>query len=309
MMKIKLLLLALLFTAIPKGLYAYTNGQIVKINSMNYKVMSSDLHTLAFLNAENLTGELVIPGTVSDGNGTTFTVTRVTFVNGYRCDKITSVRLPDTVTDLDVGVFAGASLESIYISKSVKNIEENANTQLKKVHKYEVADDNPYFKSDSNGALYSRDGKTLRFVPSSIPLTSGAYTVNPDVESITKSCFTLINGLKKITLPPNLKEISVGYPSIAPIDSLEEFAITPGGNTPFTIKEGVLCKDDVLMFYPRNKKTENYKVPDGITTLATFSIVFPWHMKKIDLNQVTNLAKSSLFSAYKLTELTLPKGI
>ena len=309
MMKIKLLLLALLFMAIPKGLYAYTNGQIVKINSMNYKVMSSDLHTLAFLNAENLTGELVIPGTVSDGNGTTFTVTRVTFVNGYRCDKITSVRLPDTVTDLDVGVFAGASLESIYISKSVKNIEENANTQLKKVPKYEVADDNPYFKSDSNGALYSRDGKTLRFVPSSTPLIGGAYTVNPDVESITKSCFTLINGLKKITLPPNLKEISVGYPSIAPIDSLEEFAITPGGITPFTIKEGVLCKDDVLMFYPRNKKTENYKVPDGITTLATFSIVFPWHMKKIDLNQVTNMAKSSLFSAYKLTELTLPKDL
>ena len=42
-MKIKLLLLALLFTAIPKGLYAYTNGQIVKINSMNYKVMSSEV--------------------------------------------------------------------------------------------------------------------------------------------------------------------------------------------------------------------------------------------------------------------------
>lgn len=29
MAKIKLLLLALLFMAIPKGLYAYTNGQIV----------------------------------------------------------------------------------------------------------------------------------------------------------------------------------------------------------------------------------------------------------------------------------------
>ena len=308
-MKIKLLLLALLFTAIPKGLYAYTNGQIVKINSMNYKVMSSDLHTLAFLNADNVVGELVIPGMVPDGKGVIFKVTRVTFVNGYRCDKITSVRLPDTVTDLDVGVFAGASLESIYISKSVKNIEENANTQLKKVPKYEVADDNPYFKSDSNGALYSKDGKTLRFVPSSIPLTSGAYTVNPDVESITKSCFTLIDGLKKITLPPNLKTISVGYPSIAPIDSLEEFAITGGGNTPFTIKEGVLCKDDVLMFYPRNKKTENYKVPDGITSLETFSIAFPWHMKKIDLNQVTNMAKSSLLSAYKLTEVTLPKDL
>ena len=66
MTKIKLLLLALLFTAIPKGLYAYTNGQIVKINSMNYKVMSSDLHTLAFLTADNVVGDF---GDSGNGSG------------------------------------------------------------------------------------------------------------------------------------------------------------------------------------------------------------------------------------------------
>ena len=294
----------------PKGLYAYTNGQIVEINHMNYKVMSSANHTLAFLGPDNsIVGELVIPGTVSDGHGTTFTVTRVSFVGGYKCDKITSVKLPDTVTDLDVGVFAGASLESIYISKSVKNIEENANTQLKKVPKYKVADDNPYFKSDANGALYSKDGKTLRFVPSSVPLDNGAYTVNSGVEKITKSCFTLISGLKKIILPPNLKEVSVGYPSIAPIDELEEFEIASGGNTPYTTKEGVLCKGDVLIFYPRAKNVVDYKVPDGITTLATFSIAYPRDMKTIDLNQVTSMEKSSLLAAYKLTTITLPKDL
>lgn len=110
MAKIKLLLLTLLFMAIPKGLYAYTNGQIVKIDGMNYKVMSSALHTLAFLNAENVTGHLEIPGTVPDGHGITFTVTRVSFVGGYTCKNITSVKLPETVTDLDVGVFKDASL-------------------------------------------------------------------------------------------------------------------------------------------------------------------------------------------------------
>lgn len=177
MAKIKLLLLALLFVAIPKGLYAYTNGQIVKIDHMNYKVMSIDLRKLAFLNADNtVVGHLEIPGIVKDGQGTTFTVTRVSFVGGYTCEKITSVKLPETVTDLDVGVFSGASLESITLSKNVQNIAENANTQVKKVPKYIVPSDNPYFKSDDKGALYSKDGKTLRFVPSSIPLVNGAYT-------------------------------------------------------------------------------------------------------------------------------------
>lgn len=84
MAKIKLLLLALLFMAIPKGLYAYTNGQIVNIKHMNYKVTSVALHQLAFLNADNtVVGQLVIPGKVSDNKGTIFTVTRVSFIGRY----------------------------------------------------------------------------------------------------------------------------------------------------------------------------------------------------------------------------------
>lgn len=310
MAKIKLLLLALLFIAIPKGLYAYTNGQIVNINHMNYKVLSTAERRLAFLNADNtVVGHLAIPGIVKDGLGTTFTVTRVSFIGRYTCENITSVELPETVTDLDVGVFSGASLEFITIPKSVQHIEENANTQLKKVPKYIVATDNPHFKSDDKGALYSKDGKTLRFVPSSIPLVNGAYTVNSSVEKITKSCFTLINGLKKINLPPNLKEVSVGYPSIAPIESLEEFAMPTVGTTPYKIIEGVLCKDNELVFYPRAKPVVDYKVPDGITSLANFSIAYPKDMEKINLNQVTTMAKSSLLAAYKLTEVTLPKHL
>ena len=184
--------------AIPKGLYAYTNGQIVNINHMNYKVLSTAERRLAFLNADNtVVGHLAIPGIVQDGLGTTFTVTRVSFIGRYTCENITSVKLPETVTHLDVGVFSGASLESIYISKSVEKIEENANTQLKKVPKYTVDPANLHFMADAAGALYSKDGKTLRFVPSSITLDNGAYTVASNVEKITKSCFSLIDGLKK----------------------------------------------------------------------------------------------------------------
>ena len=311
MKKIKLLLLLLLLSVIPTGLYAYTNGQIVKIGHMNYKVTSVDLHQLAFLNADStVVGHLVIPGTVPDNKGTIFTVTRVSFVGGYTCEKITSVKLPETVTHLDVGVFSGAKLESIYISKSVEKIEENANTQLKKVPKYTVDPANLHFIADAAGALYSKDGKTLRFVPSSITLDNdGAYTVPSNVEKITKSCFTQIDGLKKINLPPNLKEVSVGYPSIAPIETLEEFAMPTVGSTPYSIKDGVLCKGNELIFYPRAKHEVNYTVPNGITSLATFSIAYPKDMEKIDLNQVTTMAKSSLLAAYKLTEVTLPKDL
>ena len=309
MKKIKLRLLVLLLSVIPIGLYAYTNGQIVKLNGMNYKVTSVALHQLAFLNAENVVGHLVIPQTVPDNKGITFTVTGVTFMGGYLCKDITSVELPESITYLDAGVFSGASLVSINIPKNVKRIEENANTQLKKVPKYTVDPANPYFSSDSDGALYSKDGKTLRFVPSSVPLVDGIYTVKTNVDTIKNSCFSLIDGLKKIVLPPNLKDISVGYPSIAPLNSLEEFVVASGGTTHFRAVEGVLCRDEELMLYPRAKNTEDYTVPDGITSLAGFSIAYPEKMKTIDLNKVTSLAKSSLFSAYKLTKIKLPRDL
>ena len=90
MKKIKLLLLLLLLSVIPAGLYAYTDGQIVTFNHMTYKVTSSTLHTLAFLGPdESIVGLLEIPGTVGDNKGTTFTVTRVSFVNPYHCKNIT----------------------------------------------------------------------------------------------------------------------------------------------------------------------------------------------------------------------------
>ena len=84
---------------------------------------------------------------------------------------------------------------------------------------------------------------------------------------------------------------------------------TVGATTPYSIKDGVLCKGNELVFYPRAKHITDYKVPDGITSLATFSIAYPKDMEKIDLNQVTTMAKSSLLAAYKLTEVTLPKDL
>ena len=48
MVKTKLFLLALLFVVIPKGIYAYTKDQIVKINHMNYKGVSPKTQLQAY---------------------------------------------------------------------------------------------------------------------------------------------------------------------------------------------------------------------------------------------------------------------
>ena len=75
----RLLLLTLLFTAIPFKGFSYTDNQIVKFGKIHYKVVSGTKHTLCFLGVDDSqTGNLVIPATVTDVYGTIFTVVFIT---------------------------------------------------------------------------------------------------------------------------------------------------------------------------------------------------------------------------------------
>lgn len=310
MKKTKLLLLILLFTAIPMGVSAYTDGQIVTFDRNVYKVASAAEKTLYFLGTDgSKTGELEIPATVFDNVDVTFTVKGVEYSPLYSCTNITSVKLPETIVFLGNDIFRGANLESINIPKNVSTIAENAWASLGNVPKCTVDTENQKFSSDSEGVLYSKDMTTLFSVPSKLTLDNGVYTVNEKVTKIIRTGFRIVSGLTKVVLPKDLQEISVGYPTIAPTQTITEFAIAGGGTTPFKVIDGVLFKDTELMLYPRAKEMEDYKVPDGIKSIASYAISKSTKMKTIDLNQVTNLALSSIYSADQLTTITLPKDI
>lgn len=310
MKKTKLLLLALLFTVIPMGLSAYTNGQIVTFDKHTYKVASVAKKELYFVGTDNSnTGELVIPKEVFDKIDFTFTVTGVEYHPLYKCNNITSVKLPETITYLGSQIFGGAKLETINIPKNVVTIEENAWTSVGSVPKCIVDPQNANFSSDNDGALYSKNMSTLYSIPSKVALVNGVYTVNDKVTKIIKTGFRLVSGLTKIVFPKNLQEISVGYPTITPTNTITEFAIAEGGSTPFKVIEGVLFKDKELMIYPQAKAIEDYKVPNDITSISSYAFYRPAKLKSIDLNEVTKLTLSSIYEAPQLTSITLPKNI
>ncbi len=310
MKKTKLLLLVLLFTVIPMGLSAYTNGQIVTFDKHTYKVASVAKKELYFVGTDNSnTGELVIPKEVFDKIDFTFTVTGVEYHPLYKCNNITSVKLPETITYLGSQIFGGAKLETINIPKSVVTIEENAWTSVGSVPKCVVDPQNTNFSSDHDGALYSKNMSTLYSIPSKVALVNGVYTVNDKVTKIIKTGFRLVSGLTKIVFPKDLQEISVGYPTITPTTTITEFAIAGGGGTPFKVIEGVLFKDKELMIYPQAKATEDYKVPNDITSISSYAFYRPAKLKSIDLNKVTKLTLSSIYEAPQLTSITLPKNI
>ena len=232
--------MVLLLTAIPNFLWAYTKDQIVSFDNeqTHYQVIQPDGNgvqpTLRFLSTKKA-GPLVIPEKIGDNKGVTFTVVAVGSQGGYTSKDVTSVTLPNTIKDLGINCFSGATnLESINIPASVETINPLAFGDLRTVPVFEVADGNQHFTSDNNGVLYSRDKKTLWNVPTAIAtkVNSDTYNVDQNVTKINRGAFPAHAELKKIVLPAGLQEVEQVYPPIATTNTLTEFEISSNTSIP-----------------------------------------------------------------------------
>ena len=300
------MLLALLT---PTKIYGYTNNQIITIGSNTYRVISATDFTLCFLST-TISGELVIPSTVDDGTDTHFTITEIGGSSEYRSPGVTSVVIPEGVTNIYSPSFPGAYLASMHLPSTLSHYSHSTGYGWGSAPVFTVDENNPYFATDEQGALYSKDMKSLYSVPSSVALDNGTYTVNASVENIYQDAFLRNYNLKKIVLPPNLQSIELGFPTITyGNDFLEEFEVAAGGDTPFYTIDGVLFQDNTLVDYPRGKSTKDYKVPDGITEIATYGINDCQNLENIDLNDIVNLNNASISNCTKLTSIKLPKNL
>lgn len=238
----RLLLLSLLFAAIPISGFSYTDDQVVDFGDCYYKVVSGTKLTLSFLGMKpGKTGPLVLPATVTDKYGYVLTIVGAEYNPQYRSAGITSVTLPQTMEFIGGYAFSGASLATMNIPKSLKRIERGAWSSLYGAPKFTVDADNPVFENDANGVLYSKGKATLICVPSNLPLQGGKYTVNPSVKVISTAAFQSVHGLTKIVLPKYLEKIFDGYPTIAPTNSLAAFEIATGAPH-FKVIDGVLFR-------------------------------------------------------------------
>lgn len=303
-----LFLATLLLAAIPLKGFCYTDNQIVKFGQIYYKVVSASDHTLAYLGVDDdFSGKLVIPKTVGDGIDATFTVVGIEYNALYRSFHVTEAKLPETITYLDGFSFAKAPLERVNIPKNVNKIHPNVWANLQIVPKCNVSGENKSFRSDADGAMYSKDWKTLHSIPSKI-LTAGnsTYAVSDKVEYILRAAFRNVKGLNKIIFPKNLKKVMDGYPTIAPTEGLREIEVASGGNTIYHVIDNVLFEKDTLMLYPRGKTTTYYKIPDNIAAVAQYAISSNKFLKAINFNKVEKMETSCAYGLEELQKVTFP---
>lgn len=251
---------------------SYDNGSMknafITQNGITYQGVGNGYRVLR--TEESLEGEIIIPEKIN--NRTVIAVGNDAF---KYCEKITSVKLPDTVQTigdsaflkcgiktmtipdgvktLESNVFAGSELEEITIPPSVTTIEGGAfrDTPLKKIVLPDtVKNIGEYVFAQCNELKEIRIPQGIRKIPNGFCQSCGALEVidlPSSVETIGNFAFTFCFNVKEMHLPERLYSIGIQgleYPETCTIygktNSLAESIAKTHNYTFISEGEGIL---------------------------------------------------------------------
>jgi hypothetical protein len=206
----------------------------------------------------------------------------------YGCDKLTTVTVPASVTDLDDWAFRGcAKLTAIDVSLS-----------------------NSHYTSNS-GVLFSKDTKTLISYPAGKPNLE--YIVPSNVETIKQFAFFDNILIETVTIPNSVTNIQSG--AFVGCTSLKAINID-GTNSNCVSVNGVLFNKEMttLILYPSKKTGDTYTIPASVTNIEYDAFRKCIYLKSVDVADGNTFFVSEggvlfmLFNSSK-TELILYPGL
>lgn len=236
---------------------------------------------------EDASGKIVIPDTIEG-----YPVTKILGYTFSQCDSITSVTVPSGVTQIGT---------------------------LQCVAPVWVDENNPYLTSDSQGAVYSKDMKTLVGVPASL---TGVYTVPEGVQTIESRAFATCEKLTQIILPESVTVIKAG--AFAWCTKLESINIPAGVKDlggvsgymfikcsslkSIAIPEGVTAIPEST--FMECTSLESVELPHTVTFIGLEAFLECTSLKTIDLSHVTEIEESAFQMCTSLSgKLVLAEGL
>lgn len=240
----------------------------------------------------------------------------------YGCTKITQVVLPDSVVSLGTSAFnKNSALKTVTFGTGLQSIGSMCFNMCYQLEAFQVPEGNTAFAA-VDGILYSKTVDTLVWYPQG--KTDTTYVMPETVKHIGPYGIYEVSALTSVTLASGLETIdefglarlnitgtltipatvnTIHFKAFLYDYSLQGFE-TPGENTAFQTKDGVLFTKDLstLVTYPAGKPETAYTVPDGVQTVATYAFYYNNGLQTVDLNDVTMVETYAFYNAKGLEE-------
>jgi len=265
------LLLVLLETFLP------INAEDFTVNGVNYRTINEK--SVMVIKTAGYSGDLIIPSTV-ERKGKTYSVIKINNCAFSSCSLITSVTLPNSITEIPLEAFMYCSgLTSVSIPNSVVNIYANAFMGCKGLTSVLVP----------NSVIFIGDGA----FSGCDKLTS--VTIGDNVQSIGGGAFRECTELLEISIPNRVRSLGAG--AFSGCYNLSSVSI---GDNVISIGDRSFegCRALTTITIPNSVTSIGSKAFYNCSNLTSFTIP----------NSVTSIGGGTFQGCSKLSSLTIEDG-
>ena len=265
------------------------------------------------------------------------------------CESLDRIALSENLESIgDFAFYGNPALTAVYIPSSVKEIGMGAFAYCDSLASIDVADGNAEYAS-ANGMLFTKDKKTLLFVPGGMRemlVPSGVELIgasaaegcfNLEIASLPASvieigefAFAYCSKLPRFRIPDQVR--AIGDAAFLQCGSMEDIALpaslttlgdgvfagctnivsltVAGSNTNFMVLDDILYGQDLSTLYYALNSVRKVHVPEGVKSIASDAFVFCKELQDVVLPSSLNRIASEAFGCCDaLGSIRIPKGV